>query len=202
MIKNIVNKLFEKFSGDKNLSNKKIIEYLIIAVVFGTIITITANVLWGKDNSSMENKIFAMPKQTKSQQQSNDPNLGLEQKMAQILADIKGVGKVSVLISYVSGPESVLAKDSKYNQTDTKEKDSGGGERAVVQNEQDDKLVFTEEQSGIKKPIVLKQLTSRIMGVVVVAEGADDITVKTNIIKAVEAVAGVPGHRIQVFKKQ
>ena len=39
-----------------------------------------------------------------------------------------------------------------------------------------------------------------IQGAIVTAEGANDANVKTNIIAAIEAVTGVPTHKIQVFK--
>ena len=200
MIKNILDKLREKFNDYKKLNNKKMIEYLILIAVMGIATIIAANSLWGGERKS-DKKIVNTPK-LDIRQDANEPNYGLEQKIAQILSEIKGVGRVSVLVTYTSGPESVLARDINQNQTDTNEKDSGGGERRVLQKEEDDKMVFTEEQSGLKKPIVLKQLTSKVMGVVVVADGADDVATRANIVRAIEAVAGVPGYRIQVFKKQ
>lgn len=39
----------------------------------------------------------------------------------------------------------------------------------------------------------------KIEGVIVTADGASNVNVKTNIIAAVEAVTGVPAHKVQVF---
>lgn len=39
----------------------------------------------------------------------------------------------------------------------------------------------------------------KIEGVIVTAEGANNVNVKANIIAAVEAVTGVPTHKVQVF---
>ena len=182
-----------------NFTNKKLIEYLVIFAVIGVILVITANSLWGGSEKT-EKQVVELPVQAE-QNNSSDPNAKLEKKVAQILSSIQGVGRVSVVITYLSGPEFVPAIDSKENRSDTNEKDTDGGERRITQNERDNKLVYTEEQSGTKKPIILKQLTSKVMGVVVSADGGGDIVVKTNIIRAVEALTGVSAYRIQVFKR-
>ena len=39
-------------------------------------------------------------------------------------------------------------------------------------------------------------------GAIIVAEGAENIDVKTNIIEAVEAATGLATHKIQVFKME
>lgn len=199
MIKNSINKLVEKISSITKLNNKKSLEYLVLITVLGIIILLTANGLWGGEKKETQ-KVIDVTRQGISHD-TDQPNYGLEQRIAKILSEIQGVGRVSVLITYASGPEVVPARDSKYNHSDTNERDSGGGERSVLQKDQDDKLVLVEEQSGVKKPLILKQLAPRVMGVVVVADGANDITVKTNIVRAVESAAGVPGHRVQVFKR-
>ena len=42
-------------------------------------------------------------------------------------------------------------------------------------------------------------INPKIEGVIVTAEGAGNVNIKSNIIAAVEAVTGVPTHKIQVF---
>lgn len=200
MIKSLMDKLTVMLRDYKKLNNKKIIEYLVLVAVLGVVIIITANTLWGGNNKQGEQQL-AKPKMVSGKQMS-EPNSGLQQKLAQVLSQIRGVGRVSVLVTYTSGPESVYATDVKQNETDTNEKDSEGGERKVIQKDHEDNLVMVEEQGGVKKPVVLKQLTSRVMGVVVVADGADNQMVRDDIVKAVEVLAGVPSHRVQVFKKQ
>ncbi len=200
MIKNSIDKLMAKISSYTKLNNKKSLEYLVLITVLGIIILLTANGLWGREKKEIP-KVLDAPVQGINQE-TDQPNYGLEQRVAKILSEIQGVGRVSVLITYASGPEVVPARDSKYTHSDTNEKDSGGGERSVLQKDQDDKLILVEEQSGAKKPLILKQLAPRVMGAVVVADGANDITVKTSIVRAVESAAGVPGHRVQVFKRQ
>lgn len=49
-------------------------------------------------------------------------------------------------------------------------------------------------------PITEKIVLPKIEGAVVIAKGAQNITVKENIIHAVEAATGLATHKIQVFE--
>ena len=42
-------------------------------------------------------------------------------------------------------------------------------------------------------------VSPKVEGVIVTADGANDVNVKLNIISAIEAITGVPAHKIQVF---
>lgn len=52
---------------------------------------------------------------------------------------------------------------------------------------------------GTSVPATQTVINPKIEGVIVTAEGAGDVNIKTNIILAVEAVTGVPTHKVQVF---
>ena len=54
-------------------------------------------------------------------------------------------------------------------------------------------------KDGSSVPMTQTVVSPKIEGVIVTAEGANDVSTKTNIISAVEAVTGVPTHKIQVF---
>ena len=54
-------------------------------------------------------------------------------------------------------------------------------------------------ENGVSKPIVLMEVLPQIKGVIVVAGGADDINVKLNIYRAVQATISVSSDNIQVF---
>ena len=54
---------------------------------------------------------------------------------------------------------------------------------------------------GSNVPMTKTIVSPKIEGVIVTAEGANDVNVKTNIISAIEAITGVPTHKIQVFNR-
>ena len=51
-----------------------------------------------------------------------------------------------------------------------------------------------------KTPITQKIIQPKIEGAIITAQGANNATVKTNVIQAVEAVTGLATHKIQVFE--
>lgn len=50
------------------------------------------------------------------------------------------------------------------------------------------------------EPFIVKEKTPEIEGIVVVAEGGDDIIVKDAISKAAQALFNVPAHKVEVLK--
>ena len=61
-------------------------------------------------------------------------------------------------------------------------------------------IVYEEGGSGVKKPIIVKEVYHKVKGVVVVADGGGDLTVRENLLRAVEVLLDVPVHKIQVYE--
>jgi stage III sporulation protein AG len=59
-----------------------------------------------------------------------------------------------------------------------------------------------DAESGKRIPVVTKTYHPEIMGVVVVADGAGSNLIRQNITDAVEALLGIPVHRIRVLKRK
>ena len=55
------------------------------------------------------------------------------------------------------------------------------------------------EENGTSKPVILMELAPEIEGVIVVAGGADDVNVKLNIYKLLQAILSISSDKIQVF---
>ena len=53
---------------------------------------------------------------------------------------------------------------------------------------------------GSSSPVIIKEMTAEISGIVIVAEGGDDIFVKNSLIRAAQALFGVPANKVEVFK--
>lgn len=123
----------------------------------------------------------------------------LEEKLENILATIKNVGKVNVFINYSESSSSIPLYDESTTTSTTTEGDSDGGTRNTIETENQKEVVFTEK-SGIKDPVIQKTVMPVIEGAIITAEGANNAEVKTNIIKAVQAVTGLTIDRVQVFE--
>jgi stage III sporulation protein AG len=185
----------EFFEKIKLGSSKKLIENLVIFLILVIILMIVMNTLFF-ENKNNDIESFQVAK-TIEKSQIDD----LESKLKNILSKIDGVGNVEVMISYLSGAEEVPMFNMTEGTTVTNEKDTNGGERKIEQKDYEKTIVFKEEGST-KTPVIQKNIMPEVTGVIVVADGAKNIAVKDNLIKAVEATVNIPSHRIQVFQKQ
>ncbi|GJM76428.1 hypothetical protein HMSSN036_86440 [Paenibacillus macerans] len=127
--------------------------------------------------------------------------LSLENKTKEILEKIVGVGAVDVLVTIDSTEEVVVQRNVKDTQELTEESDADGGRRHVTQYTRDGQIV-TYENSGSEQPIVTKKIKPKIRGVLVVARGAENKTVKGLIVDAVEKGLNVPAYRISVVPRK
>lgn len=107
----------------------------------------------------------------------------LEDKLEDVLSQIKGAGEVKVLINLGSGFEYVYAMEEEIKQT------SSG---TITSNS----IVLV---SG--EPVLIKQIYPKISGVIVAASGADDISVKVNLITAIQTVIDVENKDITILTK-
>jgi len=185
--------------------SKKLIEKGVIIAIVGVICLIAGSVIFegstttGVNGSTLDSMGNVETVQT-IKQSSENPQNEMEDSLQLILSKIKGAGKVDVMITFFSGNESIPAVDVKTSENDTGEKDKEGGSRIIKQSDIDNKTVY-EENQGVKKPFVVKELYPKVKGVVIVADGAEDIEVKINLAKATEALLDIAAHKIQVFQR-
>lgn len=123
----------------------------------------------------------------------------LEKKLAKVLTQMDGVGKVEVMITVSDAGESVVEKDEKAESTVTSENDSGGGTRTVTESSSENATIYVETEDGTY-PYIQKEKLPTVEGVVVVAEGGGNPTVVSEISESVKALLKVEAHRIRVVK--
>lgn len=117
----------------------------------------------------------------------------LEARLENALANVKGVGNVKVMITLASSSEKVVEKDREMS-SDVQEGDGGG------KNTSSSETAVYANGNGEETPYVKQELSPRIEGVLVIAEGGDNAVVIENITEAVQALFGVDTHKIKVMK--
>lgn len=110
-----------------------------------------------------------------------------EERVEKILAEISGVGKCSVMITYKSSGEYITAKDVT---------ESGDESRS----NKDEKNVIVGSGSG-ERPFVIKEKMPEVLGVVVVCKGGENAKVKKDVSDAVCALCGITANKVKVFEK-
>ena len=104
----------------------------------------------------------------------------MEQRLEEILSQISGAGKVSVMVTEAEGELTLYQQDS----------DSSGGLDTVIITD------GNRNQQGLIQQI----LPRTYQGVIVVCQGANSASVRLNIIEAVSKVTGLGTDKIVVLK--
>lgn len=200
MIKEQLEKIKGMILKDNEGNSKKKIENLVVFVILLIITLIIINYIWKDDKSnSTNNTEESSYKQLAKTTNLIDNKTDLEQKLEDILSKIDGVGKVSVLITYSQSSELVAMYNETLKSSSTEEEDSSGGKRKIDETDSTKEVIYTQE-NGVNVPVTQKVINPTIEGAIITAIGANNAIIKTNIVQAVEAVTGLPTHKIQVFE--
>ncbi|MBP1155131.1 MULTISPECIES: stage III sporulation protein AG [unclassified Paenibacillus] len=124
-----------------------------------------------------------------------------QSQLRDILTKIVGVGEVEVLVTIESTEEVTVERNTQETQQITNEQDHQGTKRHITDISRKGEVVLYEVSGG-KKPLVAKTIKPTIRGVLVVAKGAENLTVKKMISEAVERGLGVPPHRISILPRK
>ena len=198
----LIKKFFNNKNKDKENSEKnknKKIENLVFLIIVLIVVVLAMKNIWKNDNRKVQEK----EKETDSVSvlaKENNQN-ELEKKLEKILSTIKNSGNVEVFINYSESSTNIPLYDETITTSDTEEGDSSGGNRKTVQTETQKEVVFSEE-TGNKVPVTSKTTMPIIQGAIITADGANNASVKNNIITAVQAVTGLSVDKIQVFEKE
>ena len=117
-----------------------------------------------------------------------------EQRLSEVLSEIRGAGRVKVMITYDTTEEIVPAMSSSRQESSSQ----GSGQSNNTESEQNQ--LATVNKGGEQSPVVLKQIQPKVRGVIIIAEGAADISVKLALEYAASTVLGVDADNIEVFE--
>ena len=197
MFKNFF-KINEENQDGKN--KKRQIENIVVFIIILIITVIIINNMWNTDkkesNDNGSNSSEKVLAQTLSNSTEQD---NLERKLEDILESINGVGRVKVLIKYAESSTVVAMYNETTSESSSKETDVNGSSKDIKETENKKEIVYTDED-GENKPITEKVVMPVIEGAVITAQGAENASIKSSIVSAVEAVTGLAVHKIQVFE--
>jgi len=192
--------------GKKRLSA---LGWLVIVGLTGFAIMILQSYLTIEDADSLsgmsaytdEQQVFGQREGERMASEFEEFEARYEARMKEILEKIVGVGEVDILVTIESTEELVVEQNMQQSQQVTDEKDRDGGTRHITDISRSGEVVLYQS-SGSQSPVVLKRIKPKIRGVLVVATGAENLTVKKLIVEAVERGIGAPAHRISVIPRK
>ena len=159
--------------GFKKLKSGRLLEIMVVVIIVVIVAIVLYNFLT-KRNDGGENV-------------SADYETALEAQLGAVLSDIEGAGEVSVMISFSDEGETVIATETKVLEDGTKVLEDGTVVTAPVLV--DGEVVVLE----VKKP--------EISGVLIVAEGADDLSVRFDLLSAAASVLDINQSLIKVYAR-
>jgi len=183
-----------------NPKDRKIIIYLVMIVASGAMLMILGR-------NSPEPSTVEPPITNESPEEAIPvigttyarPERALEKELEEFLSLVAGAGEVRVMVSALGDRETVFAMDSTSSRSHMIEEDAGGGTRDQRQYSTQEQTVIITDRNGIDQPLVLREISPRVEGIVIIAKGGDDPFVRDALTRAAMAVLGVEAHKIQVL---
>ena len=133
-----------------------------------------------------------------SEDVSLDQRNTMEQQLKDILQKISGVGRVDVFITYEDKGRVVVEKDESVSEELIEEADSSGGTRRTTTSRNDRETVYGSSEM----PYVIQELSPKVNGILVVAEGGGNVSVKKQIEETIQALFGLDAHKISIMKME
>lgn len=118
---------------------------------------------------------------------AQDSILSVEERLAQILRQVKGAGEVQVLLTEASGEETIYQINGNTSSSDTSS------------SSKQDTVTITDSQRN-EQGLVRQKNPPKYMGVIVVCQGGDQATVRLAIIDAVSKAIGLGADKISILK--
>jgi stage III sporulation protein AG len=167
----------EKVKGSNFFNKLKSIKHLEIILALVVVAIILLIYAFTLDNKAKEQK---------DNDKTSYDLYAIEDKLEVILSEIDGAGKVSVLI-YFDGTTEIVTADNVETTT------SGD-----VTEENRTPILIND--NGSSDPIIIKEKMPEIKGVVVVAEGANNIKVRLELIRATTTALSIDEDKVEIFK--
>lgn len=131
MLKEKLDKIKEKFKPKEGENNKRKIENLVLFVIILIVTIVAINYIWNGDNNKNDTitndasgKRLASEENIITDNATTSSSDGIEEKLENILSNIKGVGEVKVLITYSQTSRVIPMYDEDTSSTITEETDS------------------------------------------------------------------------------
>lgn len=120
----------------------------------------------------------------------------LANKIATVLEGMVGVGQVQVSVTFAQSGQAEYAND-KNHVTRTIEEQGEEGTVSLTNETTESTTLVLAENGG--QPVLTSREMPEIQGVLVVAEGAEQIAIKEALSQAVEGLLGISPHRIVIM---
>lgn len=195
-------------SGDKGGKGMRKFQWLLLLgcvgvglMIISSFVSVEGDVIPPREPPETEEDTSpAVASAKRDPQTIQDYETQLSAELSAILDKVVGLEQVSVEVNLDSTETTVFEENVVYTKKETKETDREGGERHMTETNEEREVVLVQGKNG-SKPIVVKRIKPDVRGIFIVAKGAENLEVKSAVMKAVRAFLEVPPHKIAILPK-
>lgn len=123
----------------------------------------------------------------------------LEARLTELISAVDGAGETKVMITLECGTEYVYASQQKTTSAMSENSDANGKTSRDEKRTGEENVILVDGSGG-EEPLILKEITPTVAGVVVVCSGADDVTVRQRVTDIVTTALGTSSNRVCVTR--
>lgn len=123
----------------------------------------------------------------------------LEARLTEMISSVEGAGEAKVMVTLECGTEYVYASQQKTTSAMSENSDAGGRTSRDEKRTGEESLILVDGSGG-EEPLLLKEITPTVAGVVVVCSGADDVNVRQRVVDVVTTALGTSSNRVCVTR--
>lgn len=161
-------------------------DQLLILVLLGLLLAVIAVPV---DRKEQKDRTEGQTSLSEAEERSSAPDMDyesrMEQKLEELLGQVEGVGRVKVMLTFEGTGEKKVEKD-----------------RSVSADTEQEETVYEELGSSERTPYVSSETNPQVEGVLVIAQGGGNGTVRQEIIEAAQALFGIEAHKIKIMKME
>lgn len=189
-INQVINKVKKKKWGK---------EEWIILILAGIFLMI---IFWPSSHKEDENNVerTKVSAEDKTENADNSYKEQMEQQLEEVLRSIDGIDSVHAMITFSQSEEEVVLSEKKNNAETTHETDSQGGNRTIESNSFEETVCYTKANGEDLGPYITHTVAPKAEGVLIVVGGSRAGLLRTQIVRAVQALFDVESHKVVVIK--
>ena len=124
----------------------------------------------------------------------------MEKQLETVLKSIDGIDTVNTMLTFATSEEEVVLRNIKNTIETTSEEDSQGGKRTIEAKNYEETACYTQDKGEENTPYITYTVAPKVEGALIVVGGERASLLRTEIVRAVQALFDVESHKVVVIK--
>ncbi|GEL77366.1 stage III sporulation protein AG [Tenuibacillus multivorans] len=196
-----------KMKNDTDRPTKR--SYIILIGLIGLLFLIVSNIFSSDTNQNepteLEQEEVFLDKNedgdsVSEEEAASEIRQQMQKDLSKAIETIEGVSNVQVMLQLEASSLKVYEKNTITGHQRTSETDQNGGTREVEDETIENQTVILRKNNS-EKPLLIQEKNPSVRGVLIIAEGVDNLQIKQMVVESVSRLLDVSTHRIAVMPK-